>query len=152
MMAALPVGIGLPLPVPVPDMKLPHGFQTQALPDMALPIGAAGPGVPIPARSSTAIASRAPARYYAAVDAGPAIRNIMVQRASTQMGSVTGGPQMPGPSAQRAQKFPADTQRASVLASREDGMTANEVHLLANDVWSILRRRLALEADRRGKW
>lgn len=59
---------------------------------------------------------------------------------------------MPMPSPHRAQRVTADTQRASALASREDGMTANEVHLLANDVWSILRRRLALEADRRGKW
>jgi hypothetical protein len=76
----------------------------------------------------------------------------MVQRATSISAGMAGGPNVPQPSPHRAQRVAADTQRASVLASREDGMNANEVHLLANDVWSILRRRLALEADRRGKW
>ncbi len=151
-LGAIPVGIGMPVPVPVPDRSAGAPMVLPTFGDMALPVPAHGLEMPVPQRTSTSVVSRAPERYYAAADAGPASRRVTIQRASSATGGVTGGPHVPPPSPHRAERMPADTQRASVLASREDGMTANEVHLLANDVWSLLRRRLALEADRRGKW
>lgn len=148
----VPMGIGMPVPVPVPDRVGVSGGPSHLIGEMALPGPSAAPEAPIPQRVSSSVVTRAPERFYVAGDAGPASRRIVVQRASTATGGATGGPHVPSPSTQRAERTPADTQRSSVLASREDGMTANEVHLLANDVWSLLRRRLALEADRRGKW
>ncbi|NLH99228.1 MAG: hypothetical protein GX446_07020 [Chthonomonadales bacterium] len=154
LLGVVPVGLGVPIPLPMPGAIEPASStlaQGTALGDlMPLPVGGM-PAPPVPPRASSTVASHAPRRYYAAVDSGPASRNLAVQRAAASAG-MAGGPQMPMPSPHRAQRVTADTQRASALASREDGMTANEVHLLANDVWSILRRRLALEADRRGKW
>jgi len=37
------------------------------------------------------------------------------------------------------------------LASQEKGAAANDVHLLANEVWSLLKRRLETEAERIGR-
>lgn len=147
-----PFGLPIPVMLPAPGMPMAEGrFTAPSLP-LPGPDGF-GLGGALPTRQSTSIVERAPQRLYAAVDAGPASRRrVVVQKAASEAAGSAGGPHQPMPSAQRAQRFTADTQRASVLASKDDGMTANEVHLLANDVWSILKRRLKWEADRRGRW
>lgn len=136
-----------PLPLPTARVDIPPVEP----PPMFLP-GAGEPTSPValPSRASSVV-SHAPRRYYASVDAGPA-RRLAVQKATSETAGIVGGPHQPLPSPHRARQMPADTQRASILSSREEGMTANEVFLLANDVWAILKRRLQWEADRRGRW
>lgn len=54
----------------------------------------------------------------------------------------------------------ASSPDASVSAAPADkteevhdpAKAANDVHLLASEVWSLLRRRLAVEAERRGRF
>ena len=43
------------------------------------------------------------------------------------------------------------SQQDTNLASQEKGAAANDVHLLANEVWSLLKRRLETEAERSGR-
>ena len=43
------------------------------------------------------------------------------------------------------------TQKDTNLASQEKGAAANDVHLLANEVWSLLKRRMETEAERSGR-
>lgn len=42
-------------------------------------------------------------------------------------------------------------QQSVNLASQEKGAAANDVHLLANEVWSLLKRRLETESERLGR-
>jgi len=37
------------------------------------------------------------------------------------------------------------------LSAQEKGEAANDVHLLANDVWALLKRRLETESERLGR-
>jgi len=43
------------------------------------------------------------------------------------------------------------SQKDTNLASQEKGAAANDVHLLANEVWSLLKRRMETEAERSGR-
>jgi hypothetical protein len=50
-----------------------------------------------------------------------------------------------------AATLPEAHQQDVNLASQEKGAAANDVHLMANEVWSLLKRRLETEAERIGR-
>ena len=65
---------------------------------------------------------------------------LLIQRATA--GS---SPEAPPAAAVEAPTTPQAAVGAAHLAA-----AANEIHLLANEVWHLLKRRLAVEAERRG--
>lgn len=69
----------------------------------------------------------------AAVDEGWAIQRV------ASGGSSAGGAEAKSP------------QQDINLVAEEKGAAANDVHLLANEVWSLLKRRLETEAERTGR-
>jgi hypothetical protein len=45
----------------------------------------------------------------------------------------------------------AASRSAEVAEKKESGLPGSEINLLANEVWILLKRRLAFEAQRMGK-
>jgi hypothetical protein len=53
----------------------------------------------------------------------------------------------------QAERAPAPEAQSRAESTQEDPeAAAHEVHLLASEVWSILKRRLEIEAHRAGRW
>lgn len=125
-----------------PHLPFPTGGDARApMPDMRLP-------VPQPMghhggmQALTTLVSRAPQMLYTP----PAPRfqqqaSLAIQRSIT-IGDVESTVQQP------------EQSRADQATARSDreGMQAAEVNVLATEVWSILKQRLATEAIRRGRW
>ncbi len=133
-----------------------HGAEagTHPLLSMPLPMSASAPPMPTHSASSVSsrlpdrLADRAPTLTLPPVHAGrgsarrPASGDgLVIQRSET--GSA--------PQSRTAEKS-AQPPRASALASGENSGKASEVQLLASEVWSLLKRRMAVEAERRGRW
>ncbi len=132
------VGIPASPRVAMPSLGLPSPPPAASAPSMALPSAAAA--APRPTRMVSTVSRRAPDMLLPALrrDAGP----LAIQKASP------GDVARPATAAPRA----SEPQKASMLASQDRGAAANEIHLLANEVWSLLKRRLAAESERRGRW
>jgi len=141
--SASPPGSVSALPLSLLDLPT----QPSALP-LAMTSGA-------PARFGTAsapsfvstFAARRPSREQMPLAAGgamkPAGSPLMIQRSTRGTGLA---------SAAAAKEGTLPPASATPLASRERGTADAEVHLLANEVYSLLKRRLVAEAERRGRW
>ena len=112
-----------------------------------LPLASSMPMLPSASHAPSIIVERAPQMPLAPPSplAGRAARpdadtTMVIQRA------VSG---MPTPAA-RSGGATAAREGNPGAANAEGG--ANEVNLLANEVWSLLKRRISWEADRRGRW
>ncbi len=108
--------------------------QTRLAPEGALPARREGPAevLPLAARALPMTLPVAPQPPTPAED------HWRVQRATSGE-----------PSAAPAGS--ASHQQSVNLASQEKGAAANDVHLLANEVWSLLKRKLETESERLGR-
>ena len=99
-----------------------------------------------PVHSPSVLSERAPKRNYTVPSIKPLARtapdSMTIQRV------VTGGSAVSNTTAQS----PTQTHRQTSQAASDQGQASSEVNLLANEVWSHLKRRISAEADRRGRW
>jgi hypothetical protein len=131
---------------PVVQNALERGEQYRQ--PRPLPVAVRLPAEPdlrpaLPLRESHPMAERAPERLYPAVGGGARggeSNGPWIQRSAT--GSSPDAP--PAAGTQAAANQEQDSGAADPAAA------ANEIHLLANEVWYLLKRRLAVEAERRG--
>ncbi len=112
-----------------------------AMPDLSLPTLGRAPGAPRIGSSSR-------------------FTHSSPDRLSPNLSALYGARPRPGVSVQRATsgavgpESPVGGQRegAEGMSNSDRGANAAEVSMLANEVWTILKRRLHSEADRRGRW
>jgi len=149
-----PAGMSLPLlrgdlPVPLPEpaaMSFPPlagSTPDMPSPDMQLPsppsIMSPGSGM----RASTSLVSHAPARLYTPLvpRVKTAAAPLALQR-SVNIGQVDS----------EAQTTERQATGQTATRTEREGQQGAEINLLATEVWSILKQRLATEAIRRGRW
>ena len=87
--------------------------------------------MPLPPRDRTAVSANA--------------SGLLVQR--SELGSAPAGTVAASPDPAEA----SAQSQGPVHTPEPDSGGANDVNLLANEVWSLLRRRLAYEAERMGR-
>jgi hypothetical protein len=126
-MLSFPPPVGGGVDIPMPTMHLP------APPSVTSP----GSGM----RARTNLVSRAPAMLYT-----PPAPRVMTAPLALQRSVETGHVQSEAQAAAR----PAAGQGAN--RTEREGQQGAEISLLATEVWSILKQRLATEAIRRGRW
>lgn len=106
------------------------------------PVGAVGPSASVASSHATSSFKLPEMPIAASIPAKPPKGSSMaIQRSNT-------GSQVASPSTSRS----GETQHQSEVNTPQDpGAMASEVNLVANEVWSILRKKLAFEAERLGK-
>lgn len=110
--------------------------------EMSLPVPVRRQQHGEPMRTATTLVSRAPQMLY--TPAQPAARTastVAIQRSPVGSSSSVG-----------TESTKAQEQPVKQTAKQHEDQGAAEVNLLASEVWSILKRRMAAEADRRGRW
>jgi hypothetical protein len=99
-----------------------------------------------PSQSSSVLWERAPKRNYTLPAAKPHARatpdTMTIQRVVTGSNSASITNTQP----------PTQAHRQTSQSAHDNGQAPSEVNLLANEVWSLLKRRISAEADRRGRW
>ncbi|MHB9105531.1 MAG: hypothetical protein ACYDCO_00615 [Armatimonadota bacterium] len=133
-----------PRPPRVPYVAIPAGGNAGSpMPDMQLPFTPPllqpGGGT----RTLTTLVSRAPQMLF--TPPAPRTRGhspLAIQR-SIAIESMETTVQQPGQ--------PRSAEQMATRSERE-GMHASEINMLATEVWSLLKQRLATEAIRRGRW
>jgi len=97
-------------------------------------------------QSHTTLLSRAPAMLYT-----PPSPRGMTATAPLAIQRATGEGAASAHSLTREQGAESATSQ-SATASRNEGQQGAEINVLATEVWSLLKQRLATEAIRRGRW
>jgi len=119
----------------------PHRSEI-ALPSRGVQTAASVPAAPAPAIPSRVVAPRAVAPLASTLPpVQPRSRVVPVQFAGEAAGgeapAATGGPAAPG---------------GGGTPAGDRGEASNNVQLLSNEVWTLIKRRLLAEAERRGRW
>jgi len=150
------------LPAIIPPIRpalTKHPFGGPAMPHLGLPSlphtgsedeEAPGPEMRWPTpptapdgmRTHTSLASRAPRRLYTP----PAPRMMTTSPLAVQRAINIGHVESEVHTARRPASEKTTTQE------EREGMQASEINVLATEVWSLLKQRLATEAIRRGRW
>ncbi|MFI5385010.1 MAG: hypothetical protein ACHQ50_02720 [Fimbriimonadales bacterium] len=134
-------------PMTMPAMPATTGGHSST-PSLGAPSGSgygppATPGMPVPSMSSSSLSLRAPDMTIAtSVPARPPQQTAMIQRATASGGAVH---------ANRSDHAPDSHGDQTNSQAQDPGASAHDVNLLANEVWSLLKRKLLFESERLGK-
>jgi hypothetical protein len=118
-------------------------LPTVSMPSMSQASYGGAASSSMPTSTSTSLVSRAPQMPVAA--SVPASRSF--QKSQTIIQKAISG----GAVHANATEHGSSTESSTNSTAQDPGASAHEIGLLANEVWSLLKRKLQFEADRLGK-